>query len=71
MCYRGVSKYNRPVNSSEKRKLINKLFSLTTYLLCEYFLFIDNKYNNEWMNEWILCYNFMWTNILINCRVSR
>ena len=43
-------KCNRPINSSEKRRHINKLFPLTTYLLCKYFLFIDNKYNNEWMN---------------------
>ena len=65
------AKYSRPVNSSEQRKRINKLFLLTTYLLCKYFLFIDNKHNNEWMNEWIFCYNFSWTNRLINCRISR
>ena len=44
-------KCNRPVNVSEKRKLIDTSFSLTTYLLYKYFPFIDDKYNNEWTNE--------------------
>ena len=60
-------KCNTPVNVSEKRKLIDTLFSLTTYLLCKCFLFIDDKYNNEWTNEWIFCYSFSWINRLVNC----